>query len=154
MSGLPLATFAGYISPAGGKLVQGWYDSLSQADKDEILDQANYLSALPVTQWRRPEFDKVANPLAEIRCKCSETKHTIRLYGVFDASVRARFVLLLGTEAKKVGHDQGAQKLALQRYDLLKTGKASTHEFKFEEGTTPADTSGKIQSSGPRLVKR
>lgn len=154
MTAPPPATFVGYRSPAGKNLVQEWYDSLVQADRDEILDTFNYLASTPVTGWKRPEFDKVAYPLAEVRCKSSTTNHEIRLYGVFDDKVRARFVLLNGTEAKKRSTDQASQNLAIQRNDLLKAGKASTHEFKFEEGITPADTPRESQSGGPRLFKR
>jgi hypothetical protein len=154
MSKPPPVTFAGYVSPAKGKLVQEWYDSLTQIDRDEILDQVNYLSSMPVTEWRRPEFDKVTPPLAEIRCKSSQTNHTIRLYGVFDEKIRGRFIILNATEAKKKDRDQDAQNIAIKRLGLIKTGKANTHGFKFEKGIDRADSKEQEKPLRPRLVKR
>jgi phage-related protein len=126
-----LCTFAGYVSEAGGKLVQDWYESLPREEHEELLDILNYLSNMPMTSWRRPEFDKVTPPLHEIRCKANKKNHIIRVYGVFDAKVRGRFVMLHGNECKKTGNDQAGQDLALQRYSLLKQGRATTHEFAF-----------------------
>jgi len=154
MSKPPPVTFAGYVSPAEGKLVQEWYDSLAQIDRDEILDRVNYLSSMPVTEWRRPEFDKVTPPLAEIRCKSSQTNHAIRLYGVFDETVRAQFVILNATEAKKKDRDQDAQNLAIKRLGLIKSRKASTHDFEFEKGIDRQDSKGQGKPLAPRLVKR
>lgn len=154
MSKPPPATFAGYVSPAKGMLVQDWYDSLTQVDRDEILDQVTYLSSMPVTEWRRPEFDKVTPPLAEIRCKSNQTNHTIRLYGVFDENIRARFVILNANEAKKKDQDQDAQNLAIERLGFLKTGKASTHEFEFEKGIDREDSKRQGKPLTPRIVNR
>lgn len=151
---LPPSTFAGYVSEAGRELVQEWYDGLAQTERDELLDTVNYLQSIPVTEWRRPEFDKVQPPLHEIRCKDVKTKRYIRVYGVFDEQVRARFVLLYGNEAKKDKRDEAGQRVALDRNALLKAGKASTHGFKFEKGTDQqgqakqgsADAASRLQS--------
>jgi len=109
---------------------------------------------MPVTEWRRPEFDKVTPPLAEIRCKSSQTNHTIRLYGVFDEKIRARFILLNATEAKKKDQDQEAQNIAIKRMELIRNRKASTHEFEFEKGIDREDSKREGKPFAPRLVKR
>ena len=144
MSKPPPVTFAGYVSEAGGKIMQEWFDALPYDVKDEIRDTVNHLSAIPVTEWKRPQADKVRPPLIEIRGKTSG--HEIRIYGVFDDEVRARYILLNGNEAKKKGYDGQAQELALKRLGLIKSGKASTHEFAFEKRTTGTNPQRQEQS--------
>jgi hypothetical protein len=136
----PTATFVGYKTKAGGKIVQEWYDGISQIDRDEIIDTINHLLPLPVTEWRRPQFDKVDAPLVEIRCKSSQANHAIRMYGVFDETIRGRIILLYGTDAKKADKDKAGQKLAIERLKLLKQGKGATDEFHFEKKPTGAST--------------
>jgi hypothetical protein len=128
----PPVTFVGFVSEAGGKLVQDWFDALSIEDRDEIRDTVNYLVATPITEWKRPEVDKVNHPLVEIRCK-GQAGNAIRIYGAFSQDVRARFVILNATTNKKKSHDKEAQELAKKRLKSIKSGKASIHEFSFEE---------------------
>ena len=58
--GKPLWTFAGYISEAGGRIVQEWYDNLPIEEHEELQDQLNHLAS--AEKWTRPDFDKVASP--------------------------------------------------------------------------------------------
>jgi hypothetical protein len=153
MTAPPPATFYGYVSPAGGKLVQDWYDSLIQADIDEIVDTVNHLRALQVTQWKRPEFDKVAYPLVEIRCKANKANHVIRIYGVFHETERARLVLLSANESKKTGHDKSTQDLALTRLALIKSGKATTNEFYFEKNIPRKDQAKQRVANAPSVLE-
>jgi hypothetical protein len=134
-----LCSFAGYVSETGRRLVQQWYDGLPVGERDEIKDTANYLQSLPVTSWKRPEYDKVTPPLHEIGCKANVAKHWIRVYGVWDKKVRARFIMLFGNESKKKGYDKEGQALALKRLALLEQGKGSTHEFVFEKKPSGPD---------------
>ncbi len=130
----PPCSFAGYVSEAGGQLVQDWYDYLPTEEHDEFHDKVNYLASMPITSWRRPEFDKVDAPLCEIRCKANKANHDIRVYGTFDPGVRGRFILLYGNHAKKKDEDRNGKAIALKRWGLIENGKASTHEFVFEKG--------------------
>jgi hypothetical protein len=146
----PTATFVGYETEAGGKIVQEWYDGLSQIDREELIDTINYLLPMPVTEWRRPEFDKVDYPLIEIRCKSTQANHSIRMYGVFDEQIRGRIILLNGTDAKKRDKDKSGQKVALDRLTLLKSKKGKTNEFHFEKkpvGKSPAQQGLKEKAS-------
>lgn len=130
----PPCTFVGYVSEAGGQLVQNWYDSLPADERDELLDTVNHLTSLPVTSWKRPQFDKVDTPLCEIRCKANKANHEIRVYGAFDPEVRGQFILLYGNETKKKDKDKAGQDTASKRLGLIRRGKASTHGFVFEKG--------------------
>lgn len=132
-----LSLFAGYVSAAGGQLVQDWYDKLPETAREELQDTLNYLASTPPWQWKRPEFDKVESPLHEIRCKDSEANHWIRIYGVFDKNVRGRFIFLYGNQEKKVNNDKNGKKIALDRFALLEQGKATTHEFVIETRIAP-----------------
>src|ERR1700684_3539780 len=98
MSKPPLWTFAGYVTEAGGRVVQGWYDALGDVEREELQDTCNYLA--DIENWRRPEFDKVTVSLHKIRSKANQTNHEIRVYGVFDSVVRRRFIMLHAIEAK------------------------------------------------------
>jgi hypothetical protein len=131
MTAPPPATFFGFVSQAGGKLVQDWYDGLPQIESDEVLDTVNTLRSVPCTEWKRPSFDKVSHPLVEIRCKANQTNHEIRIYGVFDDKVRSRVIFLAFNECKKKNKDQATQDLALMRLALIRARKASIHEFRF-----------------------
>ena len=123
----PIWSFSAYVSEAGGRLVQDWYDSLSDEEHDELQDTLNFLAYTP--DWRRPHFDKVTQPLHEIRSKAHEANHEIRVYGIFDPNVRRRFLMLNGTTAKKKDVDRKGQDVALNRLSLVTQRKAGTHEF-------------------------
>jgi hypothetical protein len=123
----PLWTFAGYVTEAGGRVVQEWYDGLPEEEHDELQDTLLYL--LVTKDWRRPKFDKVTHPLHEIRSKANQRNHEIRVYGAFSSEVRKQFTLLYGNEAKKRSADHAGQEVSLKRLSLLNQGKASTHEF-------------------------
>jgi len=137
MSKQPLWTFAGYISEAGGRIVQDWYDKLPIDEYEELQDLLNYMADL--NSWTRPEFDKVTPPLHEIRVKANLANHQVRIYGVFDANIRHRFIFLHGVTAKKKDRDKKGQAIALKRLSLLNLKKASTHEFVIESRTTGAN---------------
>jgi hypothetical protein len=137
MSKPQLWTFAGYISEAGGRIVQDWYDKLPIEEHEELQDLLNYMA--DVESWTRPEFDKVTPPLHEVRAKASLANHQVRIYGVFDTNTRHRFIFLHGVTAKKKDRDKKGQAVALKRLSLLKLKKASTHEFVIESRTTGAD---------------
>ncbi len=134
MNKLPLWTFAGYITEAGRHIVQDWYDSLPIEEYEELQDQLNYMANAEI--WTRPEFDKVTNPLHEVRVKANLANHQIRVYGVFDKTIRRRFIFLHGVTAKKKDRDRKGQEVAFTRLGLLRQGKASTHEFVVESRTT------------------
>jgi len=146
MSKPPPATFEGYVTEAGGKIVQSWFDSLPIEEYEALQDRFNTLSSTPITEWKRPQVDKVHPPLVEVRAKANRANHEIRVYGAFDDKVRGRFILLNGNEAKQKSYDKDGQDLALKRLSLLKAGKASTHEFAFEKG---ASGTGEAQPGKP-----
>jgi hypothetical protein len=43
--GKALWTFAGYVTGAGGRIVQEWYDSLPLDDYEELQDLLNYMAS-------------------------------------------------------------------------------------------------------------
>lgn len=134
MNKLPLWTFAGYITEMGKRIVQEWYDTLPMEEHEKLQDRLNYMAN--AESWTRPEFDKVTNPLHEVRVKANAANHQIRVYGVFDTEVRRRFIFLHGVTAKKKDRDRKGQEVALRRLSVLRQGKASTHEFVIESRTT------------------
>jgi hypothetical protein len=129
MSHPPLCSFAGYVSEAGKRIIQNWYDSLPEQEHDEVQDTLNYLAETPIPLWKRPEFDKVKPPLHEVRCKANQKNHVLRVYGIFDPKVRGRFIMLAANESKKADHDSATQQLALDRLSLINQRRASFHGF-------------------------
>ncbi len=122
MSKPSLWSFSGYVTEAGRRPVQDWYDGLPEEEYEELQDTLNYLADIPI--WKRPEFDKVMPPLHEIQGKGISVKSCgTRIYGVFDPGVRRRFVMLNGEEAKKKSHDMSGQRLALSRHKFIKARK-------------------------------
>ena len=127
--GKSLWTFRGYSTEADRQIVQEWYDSLPDEDYEELQDILNYLGSVDIGGWKRPKFAKVQRPLYEVRSRANAANHEIRLYGVFDDTIRGCFLFLHGVTAKKKSHDKKGQDVSLARLGLLKQRKASTHEF-------------------------
>jgi hypothetical protein len=128
--GRPIWTFAAYVTEAGGQIVQEWYDSLPLDDYESLQDLLNYMAS--AERWGRPEFDRVTPPLHEIREKANVLNHEIRIYGVFNPTVRRQFIFLHGVTAKKKDRDKKAQDVALTRLSILERRKGSIHEFAIE----------------------
>jgi hypothetical protein len=126
-------TFHGYVTPAGGRDVQDWFDGLDQDARDEINDAIGYLRLLPIAQWRRPEFAPLDGGLSEIRVKANQLRRIFRMYGFFWPPKR-RFVytLLLGSD-KKVQNPQHDIAEARKRLSRVQNKEASIHEFCFSE---------------------
>jgi hypothetical protein len=136
----PLWTFRGYTTDADNSLVQEWfYEELSIDDRDLIRDRINYLKVVERHLWIRPRFDKLEDDLNEIRIKTPAGP--IRLYGYFPPGERHCFTLLHGLY-KTADNDKAGKRVARERLKLLKQGIGGTHEFNFEERTSPADSAG------------
>ncbi len=148
--GKPLWTFAGYISEAGGRIVQEWYDNLPIEEHEELQDQLNHLAS--AEKWTRPDFDKVASPLHEVRVKASKANHQIRVYGVF-GDIRKQFIFLHGVTAKKKDRDKHGQDIALVRLGLLRQRKASIHEFIVESWPKRAGAQEQRSPNEARIIK-
>ncbi len=136
----PLWEFEGYTSPAGNNPVQDWYhDELSEDERDLIRDRINHLKDIERHLWRRPGFDKLEGELNEIRKDTPDG--TIRIYGNFHPEKRHCFVLLEGRYKDKK-NDKAGKAIAQERLKLLKQRKGRTHEFNFEERSTPQNPPG------------
>ena len=138
MSRPPIWTFEAYVTPAGGKIVQEWFDfELDEDERDAVRDQVNYLIHLERHLWIRPKFDKVEGEISEIICKCNIKNKAIRLYGYFPDR-RHHFLILHGGE-KKRSNDKIGKRTAKDHLSLIKQNIARSHEFNFEERSDPAN---------------
>jgi hypothetical protein len=132
-------TFEGYKTPAGGKIIQDWFDyELDEDERDAIRDEVSYLVNVERHLWVRPRFDKLDGEICEIRCKCNMKNKVLRLYGFFPER-RHHFTILHGGEKKK-GNDRAGKRIALDHLSLIKQGKAGRHEFDFEEKPNPKNS--------------
>jgi hypothetical protein len=129
-------TFYGYVTPAGGKDVQEWFDGLPEEAQDEARHTLVYLQQLPPNQWSRPEFAPLGDDIAEIRFKVNveHQQHTYRIYGTFwPEGQRHSFTFLIGKD-KKVKNDKRGKKEAVKRLKKLKLPRYEggiVHEFEF-----------------------
>jgi hypothetical protein len=123
--------FYGYVTPAGRREVQDWFNALTDPEKDEIRDVLMYLQPLPLRLWGKPEYEMLGDGLSEIRVKVGALNKTIRIYGCFwPERQRCSYTFLLGKE-KKVKNDEGGKKDARKRKGALGRGEATVHEFEF-----------------------
>jgi hypothetical protein len=134
--------FYGYETPAGGRLVQQWFDALLPGERDEALDSIGYLQALPLRLWGKPEYSPLGGGLSEIRFKVSSLNETIRIYGFFwprlpKEAERAQGVkyypsyTFLNGKDKKVKNDIAGKKEARRRMGQIERKEARVHAFRF-----------------------
>lgn len=134
--------FFGYETPAGGHIVQEWFDALLPEEKEEALDTLGYLQTLPLHLWSKPEYEPLGDGLSEIRFKVNSLNEVVRIYGFFwphlpkekDRHPGVRYypayTFLLGKD-KKVKNDKAGVKEARKHKRLIELGKARVHAFKF-----------------------
>lgn len=135
--GIPLWTFEGYQTEAGGHPVQEWYHAaLAVDERDLIRTRVNYLKDLERHLWKLPCFGPAGDEIWEIRR--DTPSGWIRIYGTFSPTKRRCFLLLNGND-KNVKNDTKAKKLANDRLKNLRQGKGCTHEFDFEERSPGAN---------------
>lgn len=124
-------TFYGFRTGGGGRIVQAWFDDLSDAEKDEIRDTLGYLQQLHLSEWKYPRFEPLGNGLSEIRFKVGALNIWIRIYGMFwPPKERFSYTLLHGS-GKKAKNDRRGKKEATRRKRLLENNEATIHEFEF-----------------------
>jgi hypothetical protein len=127
-------TFYGYLTPAGGKEVQEWFDALLEEEQDEARDTIAYLQSQPVQLWVKPDHFPLGDGLSEIRFKVNSLNREYRIYGFFwPKGKRFSYTFLLGRD-KKVGNPKHDIAEARKRKDRIESGKASTYEFEFQKG--------------------
>jgi phage-related protein len=126
-------SFYGYITPAGGKEVQDWFDGLPEEAQDEIRDVIGYLEHRPSAQWSGPQFKALGGGLSELRIKCNELNKTYRIYGFYwPKGQRHSYTLLLGRD-KKVKNADADVSQARDRLSEIEQKVATTHEFEFSQ---------------------
>jgi hypothetical protein len=124
--------FLGFETLDGNQPVQDWFDGLTDAARDDLLDTLGDLQVLPNHLWRRPKFDKLEDDISEIIGWTSTEE--LRIYGYFPGNEQT--YTFLNGNSKKVGNDRQGKHLAKQRLGLLRANKATTHEFKFRRNST------------------
>lgn len=127
-------SFFGYVTPAGNKLLQEWFDGLPVEAREEITDAINSIQAVPNHLWTRPLFDQLDHGISEFRVSAPAVSRNFRIYGYFGPTTgRQVYTFLLGAD-KKRGHQQKEQDEAKKRMNRVETGEADTREFDFESG--------------------
>jgi hypothetical protein len=143
-------TFYGYVTPAGGRDVQEWFDGLPEEAQDEARDALAYLQQLALDQWGRPTFAPLGDGIGEVRFKVNveHEKRTYRIYGTFwPEGKQHSFTFLVGKD-KKVKNDMRGKKEAVKRLKKLRLprdqGGSTIHEFEFEKESdrAPAEREG------------
>ncbi len=114
--------------------MQTHFDSLPDAHRDEILDLLGYLQNAIQSLWRRPEFDPLDGEygISEIRpadIRDDEGVTYYRIYGYF-GPCEGEYTFLHLT-AKRVKNDRDGKKIARERLDRIRCGKATVHKFEF-----------------------
>jgi hypothetical protein len=124
-------TLYGFQTKAEGRVVQEWFDGLSDEEKNEARDTIGYLQHLDLSQWKLPRFEHIGDGLSEIRFKVASLNLWVRIYGSFwPPRVRRAYTLLYGGN-KKVKNDRRGKKEAGRRKRLLENNEATVHEFEF-----------------------
>jgi hypothetical protein len=138
--------FYGYATKAEGRIIQEWFDGLSEEERDEALDTIGYLQHLRLDQWKYPRFEHLGDGLSEIRFKVASLNLTIRIYGIFwPIGERFSYTFLYGGN-KKVKNDKRGKKEAYRRKGIVENGESTVHEFKFSNEPDSATTKGKAKT--------
>lgn len=137
----PNWTFYGYRTAARGRVVQEWFDSLSDDERDEFKDTTGYLQHLPFDRWCYPQFTHLGDGLSEVRAETAD--FWIRVYGMFFPEGKRYSYTFLYGGTKKARNDKIGKREAHERMRLLKSGKATTHEFEFERRPDRTSAQGK-----------
>jgi hypothetical protein len=124
-------TFFGYVTPGGGRVVQEWFDSLEDEERDEIVDSLAYLRKQPRHLWKEPGFEAFDPDISEIKVKVGALNRTHRIYGAFWPPGRRHSYTLLIGKNKKVDNDRRGKKEARKRLSKLERKEATVHEFSF-----------------------
>jgi len=129
--------FSGYESPAEGRVVQVWFNSLSVEAREEIADIFQSLQVVTNRRWKRPEFDSLdgAGGISEVRpasIRCDDGELTYRVYGYFGPNQR-EYTLLHGT-LKPERNDRDGKRIARERMHRIARREATVHKFDFETG--------------------
>lgn len=145
----PLWKIEGFITAAGNPVVQSWYwDEIGIEERDAIRDRMKYLVNVKKSLWMEPRF-KWFGDIGEVRKSVSAG--ALRVYGYFPDGLPV-FVFLLGV-VKKTTKDHVGVDVARTRLKRLKNGEGDTHEFNFEERTSPEDSTGQAGQSPIGSVK-
>lgn len=124
-------TFYAYVTPAGGKDVQEWFDGLSEEERDEAGDVIRYLQNLPKHLWVKPDFEPLDHDISEVRFKVNvlHAKRIYRIYGCFwPEKHRHCYAFLIGKD-KKVDNDRHGKGEAIARLKRLRRGEAAVEKF-------------------------
>lgn len=137
--------FMGFESEAEGRVVQLWFNGLSEEAKEEITDLCQSLQVVTQSRWRRPEFDPLvgAGGISELRpddVRCEAGCFTYRVYGFFGPNEH-EYTFLHGT-LKPVRNDHAGKRTAKERFARLQRGEATVHEFDFEGWALPEAPEG------------
>src|SRR5688572_32698251 len=122
-------TFYGYVTPAGGRDVQVWFDGLDEDAQDEIRDALVYLEKLPPARWRSPLVEPLGQGLSEIRVKANVLQQIYRLYGFYWPQKRRYVYTVLSGTSKKVSNPQDDIKEARRRQSRVERGEADIYEL-------------------------
>src|ERR1700686_5192659 len=133
-------TFLGFESDAEGRPVQVWFDSLSQDDRDMLLDTLLYLEKAIGRRWPEKLYNplKGAGGISEIRVpefrgirNGTLQRITLRIYGFFGPREFVdSYTFLHGTD-KKVKNDRQGKAIGKRRFDEIWNEQATVHKFSF-----------------------
>lgn len=125
---LALWNFRAYVSPAGTRKFDQWYNALDPAAQAAFDTLLEFLAQRSRSEWTRPDFDLLSGKhsgLGEIRFKANKVAH--RPLGYFGPN-RAEFTFLLGATKKGKNYDpRDALDTAVKRMKEIKSGKGSVH---------------------------
>jgi phage-related protein len=133
----------GFVTAAGNPVVQSWYwDEIGIEERDALRVRMNYLTSIEKHLWKEPLFEWFGD-IGEVKKRVSTG--ALRVYGYFPDDSNT-FVFLFGVVKKKTKDREGTE-LARKRLKRLKNGEGETHEFNFEERTSPANSAGQESQS-------
>ena len=147
--GKSLWRIEGFVKAAGNRVVQSWYwDEIGIEERDALRDRMGHLTMVEKHLWNGESF-KWFGDIGEVRKRVSTG--ALRVYGYFPDDSNT-FVFLFGVVKKKTKDREGTE-LARKRLKRLKNGEGDTHEFNFEERTSPADSAGQEDQNSTGGIK-
>lgn len=120
-----------YLDSRGRSVATVWFDGVGSKDKARVLRILDYLVWQPRSEWKRPHFDKLHGPVAqlgEIRVGLIDAVQT-RLIGFFEAERMVFTIVVVITKKERNYLPRDWEQISIRRMNEIKANSGSANEW-------------------------
>ena len=115
----------------GRSIATVWFDEVGSRDKARVVANLDYLIWKPRSEWRRPKFDQLHGPVAqmgEIILKIIGGVQT-RLIGLFDTDRMVFTIVLVVTKKERNYLPRDWEQISVRRMNEVKANSGCADEW-------------------------